>query len=147
MEHRLTNVDGGVTKTKCPQNNKIAQHHRGDFAFGAFCGAPGRVGGVKAAKGCESLPTPHRPNVTSRFGKLAREAERAEGRRGSGAGGREGMCKMLAAAVKVSGPRLSTATRQVGRWRDDRGARKTDSEVGERRRGIGRGSKRAVGDR
>lgn len=48
---------------------------------------------------------------------------------------------MSAAAAKVSSPRLFKAKRQVERWSDDRGARKTESEVGERRRGVGRGIK------
>lgn len=46
------------------------------------------------------------------------------------------MCKMLAAAVKVSSARLFKAKRQVERWRDDREVRKTGSKAGERRRGL-----------
>lgn len=57
------------------------------------------------------------------------------------------MCKMLTAAVKVSGPRLFKAERQVERWSDDRGVRKTDSKVGEGRRGAGRGLKEVQVDR
>lgn len=55
------------------------------------------------------------------------------------------MCKTSAAAAKVSGPRLFKATRQVERWSDDRGVRKTDSKAGERRRGVGRGIKESSG--
>lgn len=52
--HRLRRVDG-AHKDKMYPKDEIADQYGDDFAFIAFSGALGSVGGVTAAKGCASL--------------------------------------------------------------------------------------------
>lgn len=135
MEHGLKSANGGgVGKTKCTRNNQSL-----NITGMTLHLAPSlvHVGGVKAAKGCESLRKPHRQTCHRPSEKSLRKLKEQRNRCRMG--------EMLAAAVKVSGPRLFKANRQVERWSDDRGVRKTGSKGGERRRGVGRGIKESSG--
>lgn len=65
----------GGREDKMSPEQSIAEHYRDDFAFNAFSGARGRC---ESSERLRIASKAAQANVTSPFGKVAQEAERAE---------------------------------------------------------------------